>query len=58
MSYEFVQQLPMVPYGSTGTNARYDADTDSYYNEFGQELRNPEEYDCEGEIGYTPFGDE
>ena len=28
-----------------------------YYNSSGQELRDPEEYDCNSE-GYTPFGDE
>jgi hypothetical protein len=28
-----------------------------YYNSFGQELRDPGEYDRDTE-GYTPFGDE
>lgn len=29
----------------------------SWYNDFGQTLQNPAEYDNESE-GYTPFGDE
>ncbi len=30
---------------------------DCYYNRFGQQLRDPEEYNTNSE-GYTPFGDE
>ena len=39
----------------------YNPETDTYYNVFGQELRNPEEYDFsnfENMEGFTPFGDE
>jgi len=32
-------------------------DGETFYNRSGQQLRNPEEYDPNGE-GYTPFGDE
>lgn len=53
----FISNLPVIPYGNTGTMAHYDADTDTYYNYTGDELRNPEEYDPYSE-GYTPFGDE
>ena len=35
----------------------YDEETDMYFNEAGDPLRNPEEYDPYSE-GYTPFGDE
>ncbi|WP_165396099.1 hypothetical protein [Flavobacterium sp. J27] len=34
-----------------------DINTGKFYNSFGQELRNPEEYN-DSEEGYTPFGDE
>lgn len=40
-----------------GTTAYYDRKLDKYYNQSGQELRNPKEYDSSQE-GYTPFGDE
>lgn len=53
----FLLTLPCVEYGYTGTTALYDADNDVYYNEFGQQLRDPSEYDTHSE-GYTPFGDE
>lgn len=46
-----------VDYGNTGTTAFYDADNNVYYNLFGQQLRNPKEYNTNSE-GYTPFGDE
>jgi len=58
MDQEFILSLPRVPYGSTGTIARYDEQTNTYYNEFGQDLRDPEEYDCDYEDGWTPMGDE
>jgi len=35
----------------------YCAETDQWFNEWGQELRDPEEYNVNTE-GYTPFGDE
>ena len=35
----------------------YDPEEDCFYNAFGQQLRNPKEYDTNSE-GYTPFGDE
>ena len=42
-------------YEPSGTYEWFDGYT--FYNEFGQELRNPNEYDVYSE-GYTPFGDE
>ena len=39
----------------------YDPENDVYYNNFGQILRNPDEYDFsdfENMEGFTPFGDE
>lgn len=53
---QHVRSLPFVYYAA-GTSAYYDAATDTYYNSFGQELRDPAEYDQHSE-GYTPFGDE
>jgi hypothetical protein len=35
----------------------YDPEEDCFHNAFGQQLRNPKEYDTNSE-GYTPFGDE
>jgi hypothetical protein len=35
----------------------YDPETNTFYNAFGEELLDPEEYNQDGE-GYTPFGDE
>ena len=35
----------------------YDEKTDTWYDNSGQELRDPIEYDVNSE-GYTPFGDE
>mgnify|MGYP001544611570 CR=1 FL=1 len=55
-NYDWLEELDWVYYGH-GTSAYYDSETDTYYNEFGQQLRNPNEYDTSGE-GYTPFGDE
>ena len=46
-----------VGYAGTGTTAFYDAENDLYYNHWGQQLRNPQEYNPHSE-GYTPFGDE
>ena len=51
-----VRNLPYVYYAH-GTYAYWDEEMDTYYNDFGQELRNPSEYDTSAE-GYTPFGDE
>jgi hypothetical protein len=53
--YDWAQSLPLVdyPYGT----ARYDIESDAYYNENGRRLRDPSEYDRNSE-GYTPFGDE
>jgi len=47
--------MELVEYGDTGTTALYDGT--HYYNEQGQLLRNPDEYNQYSE-GYTPFGDE
>lgn len=35
----------------------YDPKTGQFYNQSGQELREPQDYD-ESMEGYTPFGDE
>lgn len=35
----------------------YDTETDTFFNAYGQELRDPSEYDIDMEW-YTPFGDE
>lgn len=42
-------------YGNTGTTSYFDGE--DHYNNFGQQLRDPSEYDPNSE-GYTPFGDE
>ena len=52
-----VYELEYTEYGSTGTYAFWDRESDTYYNDFGQRLRDPNEYDRYSE-GYTPFGDE
>ncbi len=44
-------------YEPTGTYEIFDTDTQTYENQFGQQLRNPEQYNSSSE-GYTPFGDE
>lgn len=49
--------MEQVEYGNTGTYAWYDSETDTYYNDCGDVLRDPSEYDWYSE-GYTPFGDE
>lgn len=51
-----VRELEEVYYAE-GTYAYYDRKTDTYYNDFGQELRHPSAYSRNVE-GYTPFGDE
>jgi len=51
-----VRQLEEVYYGE-GTYAFYDAETDTYYNAFGEELRHKSAFNKNSE-GYTPFGDE
>ena len=53
---ESVKELEWVYY-AVGSYAYYDASTNTYYNESGQQLRNPSEYNSSLE-GYTPFGDE
>ena len=50
-----VKEMELVKYGNTGTTAY--CDSKHYYNEYGQELRNSDEYNQHSE-GYTPFGDE
>lgn len=44
-------------YYACGTYAYYDAESGTHYNEAGDALRDPAEYDVHSE-GYTPFGDE
>lgn len=53
---ESVKELEWVYY-AVGTYAYYDASTNTYYNESGQQLRDPSEYNSSLE-GYTSFGDE
>ncbi len=43
-------------YGPTGTYENYDTNTGVWTNIFGQEIKEPIEYDIQE--GYTPFGDE
>ena len=54
---DFLKALPHVNYGCTGTTAYYDASTDTYYNLFGQILRDPAEYDT-SDPEWSPMGDE
>lgn len=56
MQKEDLEQLDYVHYAH-GSYAYYDPYTDTYYNDFGQELRNPNEYNEQSE-GYTPFWDD
>jgi hypothetical protein len=44
-------------YSPSNSFELYDNKTGIFYNQSGQELRSPEEYDLNTE-GYTPFGDE
>lgn len=44
-------------YPPTGSYESYDTDTDTFFNAYGQELRDPDDYNSDSE-GYTPFGDE
>jgi len=44
-------------YYAAGTTAFHDEESDLWYNQSGQQLRSPKEYDRHSE-GYTPFGDE
>lgn len=44
-------------YPPSDSNEFYNLETGVFYNAFGQELRDPSEYEYCGE-GYTPFGDE
>lgn len=57
MNYEQVQQLDQKYYEPSGTYEPYDPETNTFYNVFGQELRNPSEYDT-SDYEWTPFGDE
>jgi hypothetical protein len=49
------RELEKLPYADMGY-AFYDKKNDQWYNDFGQELRDPEEYNTSSK-GYTPFGD-
>ena len=51
------ENLVRVYYEPSATYEYYDTRSNTYYNQFGQELRSPDEYDSNSE-GYTPFGDE
>ena len=44
-------------YAPSDSYEYYNEENDTWYNAFGQELRDPSEYDNRTE-GYTPFGDE
>ena len=44
-------------YAPTDTYERFDSETDTWYNGYGQELRDTNDYDNNQE-GHTPFGDE
>lgn len=51
-----LEKMERRPYADQGY-AYYDRLTDTWYNDFGQELRDPEEY-LQYYEGYMPFGDE
>lgn len=44
-------------YSPSGSYENYDPETDTFFNNSGDQLRDPSEYDTSSE-GYTPFGDE
>lgn len=44
-------------YSPSDSMEYYDFETNTYYNNNGNRLRDPEEYNPRSE-GYTPFGDE
>jgi hypothetical protein len=44
-------------YEPSGSYESFDTETQTFFNGYGQELRDPSEYDTNIE-GYTPFGDE
>ena len=50
-----LQDMDLVVYGNTVTTTYFDGE--NYYNNSGQLLRDPEEYNQWSE-GYTSFGDE
>lgn len=54
---EFLESLEERYYAPRCSYELYDPKTDTYYNRFGQMLRDPSEYNQYSE-GYTPFGDE
>ena len=47
-------------YAPSQSEELFDPKTNTWYNLFGQSIRDPSEYDRNngGEDGYTPFGDE
>ena len=57
MGHNELLKLERVYYPPSGSYEYYDSKTATYYNNSGQELRDPEEYNQYSE-GYTPFGDE
>jgi hypothetical protein len=54
---EVVGKFDQAFYSPSGTYENYDSKTGRFFNQFGQQLRDPKEYDSHSE-GYTPFGDE
>lgn len=52
-----MEELEMDYYPPSGTYEYHDTESDTWYNQSGQMLRNPEQYNRYSE-GYTPFGDE
>jgi hypothetical protein len=52
-----VKELSRRYYPPSDSIEYFDIETETYYNAYGDELRDPEEYNPRGE-GYTPFGDE
>ena len=57
MKHNELLKLEQVYYAPSGSYEYYDSRTDTYYNNSGQELRDPSEYNTYSE-GYTPLGDE
>lgn len=52
-----IKGLPKVEYGDSGTYAFYDKDTDTYYNNSAQELKNPNDWDKERKDNFFDYGD-
>lgn len=57
LGIEIYNRLEEEFYQPTRTYEWYDPHDDQWYNQSGQEIRNPDEYDP-SDFEYMPFGDE